>query len=89
IVEYADVRALFGDPKHPYTEGLLASIPVLGEVLDELASIPGTVPSLINPPQGCRFADRCTKRFERCNEAPPLIALQDGRKVRCWLYENQ
>jgi peptide/nickel transport system ATP-binding protein len=87
IVEYADVRALFNDPLHPYTQGLLASIPVLGEVTDELASIPGTVPSLIEPPAGCRFADRCAKRFARCDEPPPLITREDSRQVRCWLYE--
>jgi len=88
IVEYADVRSLFGDPRHPYTQGLLESIPVLGEVVDQLATIPGTVPNLINPPGGCRFAERCSRRFERCDEPPPMFDLQDGRKVRCWLYER-
>jgi peptide/nickel transport system ATP-binding protein len=88
IVEYADVRSLFGDPRHPYTQGLLESIPVLGEVVDQLATIPGTVPNLINPPGGCRFAERCSRRFERCDESPPMFDLQDGRKVRCWLYER-
>jgi len=87
VVEYADVKALFADPKHPYTQGLLASIPVLGEIVDELATIPGTVPSLINPPEGCRFADRCPRRFARCDEPVPMFELDDGRKVRCWLYE--
>lgn len=87
IVEYGSVRNLFADPKHPYTEGLLKSIPVLGEVVEELAVIPGTVPNMINPPTGCRFANRCAKRFARCDEAPPLIALEDGRQVRCWLYD--
>jgi peptide/nickel transport system ATP-binding protein len=87
VVEYADVRALFADPKHPYTVGLLNSMPVLGQVKEELEVIPGTVPSLINPPQGCRFAARCSRRFDKCDQAPPLISLEDGRKVRCWLYE--
>lgn len=87
IVEYAAVRGLFAEPKHPYTQGLLASMPVLGEVRDELAVILGTVPSLINPPKGCRFADRCPKRFEQCAEPPPLLRLADGRDVRCWLYK--
>lgn len=86
IVEYADVRSIFAAPKHPYTEGLLNSIPVLGEIVDELATIPGTVPSLINPPAGCRFADRCAKRFARCDEAVPMFALEGDRQVRCWLY---
>jgi peptide/nickel transport system ATP-binding protein len=87
IVEYSDVRGLFADPKHPYTQGLLASIPVLGQVRDELEQIPGVVPSLINPPSGCRFADRCKHRFEKCDKPVPLVELEGGRKVRCWLYE--
>jgi peptide/nickel transport system ATP-binding protein len=87
VVEYADVRSIFADPKHPYTVGLLASMPVLGQVKDELEVIPGTVPSLVNPPKGCRFAARCSRRFEKCDEHPPLIPLEGGRKVRCWLYD--
>jgi peptide/nickel transport system ATP-binding protein len=86
IVEYADVRTIFADPKHPYTQGLLNSIPVLGQVRDELEVIPGTVPSLINPPAGCRFASRCSRRFEKCDESPELLEIDGGRKVRCWLY---
>ncbi len=88
IVEYADVFSIFDDPKHPYTQGLLGSMPKLGEVRAELAVIRGVVPSLINPPQGCRFADRCDLRFARCSEAPPLIKLADQREVRCWLYDE-
>jgi peptide/nickel transport system ATP-binding protein len=87
IVEYADVYRLFSDPKHPYTQGLLASMPVLGNIQDELNVIPGVVPSLVEPPPGCRFANRCPHRFERCAEDPPLIELEDKRQVRCWLYE--
>jgi peptide/nickel transport system ATP-binding protein len=86
VVEYADVRGLFAEPKHPYTVGLLNSMPVLGDVRDELEVIPGTVPSLINPPTGCRFASRCSHRFDKCEQAPPLITFEDGRKVRCWLH---
>ncbi|NJK80899.1 MAG: ABC transporter ATP-binding protein [Chloroflexaceae bacterium] len=88
IVEYADVFGLFDAPKHPYTQGLLASMPRLGEVREALNVIPGVVPSLINPPQGCRFADRCPHRFERCDELPPLFDLPHNRKVRCWLYAD-
>jgi peptide/nickel transport system ATP-binding protein len=88
IVEYADVQRLFADPKHPYTEGLLASIPVLGQVQDELAVIPGVVPSLIDPPTGCRFKERCPYRFERCDEPPPLFELEGKRLARCWLHEH-
>jgi len=89
IVEYADVRQLFTDPKHPYTQGLLASIPVLGELEDELATIPGTVPSLVDPPPGCRFKDRCAFRFDRCDEDVPLFTLEGGRQSRCWLHEAE
>ncbi len=88
IVEYAPVEQIFSEPKHPYTQGLLASIPVLGQVVDQLATIPGTVPSLINPPVGCRFASRCSHRFEQCDQDPPMLELEGERKVRCWLYER-
>jgi len=87
VVEYAPVRELFADPKHPYTQGLIASIPVLGVKKDQLDTIPGTVPSLLNLPPGCRFASRCPYRMERCDqEEPPLIKLEGNRLVRCWLY---
>ncbi|HEY0606696.1 MAG TPA: ABC transporter ATP-binding protein [Herpetosiphonaceae bacterium] len=87
VVEYAPVKELFAAPKHPYTQGLIASIPVLGVVKDELDTISGTVPSLLNLPPGCRFASRCPYRMERCDqEEPPLIKLEGNRLVRCWLY---
>jgi len=87
VVEYAPVRELFADPKHPYTQGLLASIPVLGTIKDELDVIPGSVPSLLNLPPGCRFAGRCPYKMDRCEqEEPPLIELEGGRVARCWLY---
>ena len=89
IVEYADVRRLFADPKHPYTEGLLASIPVLGQIEAELATIPGTVPSLVNPEPGCRFRDRCQYRFDKCDTDVPLFQLDGGRQSRCWLREGE
>jgi peptide/nickel transport system ATP-binding protein len=89
IVEYADVRSLFATPKHPYTEGLLASIPVLGHVEDELATIPGTVPSLMDLPEGCRFKDRCPYRFDKCDQDVPLFILEGGRQSRCWLRESE
>lgn len=89
IVEYADVQQLFAEPKHPYTQGLLGSMPVLGEVKEQLAVIPGTVPNLVEPSAGCRFAPRCEHRFERCDQDPPLFPLAEQRRVRCWLYEEQ
>ena len=88
VVEYAEVHDLFAEPKHPYTVGLLNSMPVLGQVRAELEVIPGTVPSLLHPPAGCRFAARCSKRFAPCDEPPPLFALAEERKVRCWLYDS-
>ncbi|NJP04896.1 MAG: ABC transporter ATP-binding protein, partial [Chloroflexaceae bacterium] len=89
IVEYADVVQLFADPKHPYTQGLLKSIPVLGRVREQLDVIEGVVPNLINPPAGCRFASRCPHRFEHCSQDPPVIMFDAQRQVRCWLYAQE
>ena len=91
IVEQTDVRTLFKDPLHPYTLGLIGSIPKLGALSDELATIPGVVPSLIDLPAGCRFADRCAARVENnleiCTvEKPELLQIKPGHQVRCWLY---
>ncbi|MDH4306192.1 MAG: ABC transporter ATP-binding protein [Acidimicrobiia bacterium] len=94
IVEETDVRTLFRNPKHPYTVGLIGSIPVLGEVKEALDTIPGVVPSLVDLAPGCRFASRCVARLEqgleRCTlEEPPLIQVGEGHKARCWLYESE
>jgi oligopeptide/dipeptide ABC transporter ATP-binding protein len=91
IVEEADVSTLFKDPLHPYSHGLLASIPVLGAPTKTLETIPGVVPSLIDLPTGCRFAARCAARIENdltiCTEQrPQLIEVEPGRSVRCWLH---
>jgi peptide/nickel transport system ATP-binding protein len=89
IVEEAPVGELFESPKHPYTQGLLASIPVLGEVRDKLAVIPGSVPSLRNLPPGCRFAGRCAYVMDICRvEEPALLRLSPTRTARCWLYAD-
>jgi oligopeptide/dipeptide ABC transporter ATP-binding protein len=93
IVEETDVSALFKEPLHPYSHGLLASIPVLGAPTDTLETIPGVVPSLIDLPNGCRFAARCAARVENdltiCNEQrPELIEISPGHSVRCWLYSQ-
>jgi oligopeptide/dipeptide ABC transporter ATP-binding protein len=92
IVEEAQTEELFRDPKHPYTQGLIASIPVLGEIKNELDVIPGNVPNLINLPPGCRFASRCRAREDRgltiCTEQMPgLKPVALGHTARCWLYE--
>jgi oligopeptide/dipeptide ABC transporter ATP-binding protein len=91
IVEQTDVNTLFDEPLHPYTKGLLSSIPVLGIVRDRLDVIKGTVPNLINLPSGCKFAPRCQARIEhgltQCTEAEPeLIAVRPDHTVRCWLH---
>jgi len=92
IVEQADVRALFDTPKHPYTQGLISSVPKLGEVKSDLDVIPGGVPNLVDLPVGSRFAPRCRARVENglviCLEQRPELAEREpGHLVRCWLYE--
>jgi oligopeptide/dipeptide ABC transporter ATP-binding protein len=94
IVERTDVKTLFADPKHPYTKGLIGAVPVPGEIRDELATIPGNVPNLIELPEGCRFAPRCSAREEHGNVLaleghPELHAVGDGHQVRCWLYHHE
>jgi oligopeptide/dipeptide ABC transporter ATP-binding protein len=93
IVEQTDVSTLFRRPMHPYTRGLIESIPVVGTVKDELAVIPGNVPSLIDLPKGCRFAPRCLVRLEENVELatelhPDLRPISPGHDVRCWLYHD-
>lgn len=93
IVEQADVRTLFKEPLHPYTQGLIGSIPILGKIKERLDVIPGSVPNLINMPPGCRFAPRCRARIENnltvCTEKEPdLISTKAGHLVRCWLYQD-
>jgi peptide/nickel transport system ATP-binding protein len=87
IAELSDAARFFSEPLHPYSRKLMASVPRLRED-KKLEFIPGEPPSLINPPQGCRFAPRCPARFERCDQEPPLIQTGDGRRVKCWLYEK-
>jgi len=90
VVESASVYGLYNDPLHPYTQGLLRSLPRMegmGERM-ELTPISGSVPGLWDLPSGCRFHPRCPRVFDRCpREAPPLIAMPDGRQVRCLLYD--
>jgi len=93
IVEQTDVDSLFEQPLHPYTQGLIGSIPVLGEIKDRLEVIPGSVPNLVNLPPGCRFAPRCTARekfgLKICTEVKPdLVDVKSGHLVRCWLHVN-
>lgn len=87
IVEQASVENLFAEPLHPYTQGLIGSIPILGRKKKRLDIIPGVVPNLINLPEGCVFASRCSHRMEICEkEMPELIVQKPNHEVRCWLY---
>lgn len=85
IVEVGDARSFFHEPLHPYSKKLMASVPRLRETI-EPEFITGQPPSLLKPPTGCRFADRCPARFEKCDEEPPTIVQEDMREVKCWLY---
>jgi len=93
IVEQAAVAPLFEKPLHPYTRGLINSIPILGETKHRLADIEGTVPNLVNLPPGCNFAPRCKARVEQgltiCDEVnPDLDEILPEHVVRCWLYHD-
>jgi oligopeptide/dipeptide ABC transporter ATP-binding protein len=91
VVEEAPVEDLFREPLHPYTRGLLDSIPWMGRKLEtgrkQLQEIPGIVPSLLEMPDGCRFHPRCPRAMDICRkEEPPLIEPNDRRRVLCWLW---
>ncbi len=87
IVEIGTVKEIFKEPLHPYTQGLLQCLPISFERKKELNFIPGTLPSPINPPKGCRFHPRCSHATEKCKvEEPPLIELKKGHFVACHLY---
>jgi peptide/nickel transport system ATP-binding protein len=92
VVEEADVAELFARPLHPYTQGLIRSIPRIDLDAGErqrLATIPGTVPKLINPAPGCRFAARCAFVRDECRTAtPPLVETAPGHKVACVLHNG-
>ena len=86
LVEISDAGRFFREPLHPYSQKLMASVPRLRDDT-KLEYIPGRPPSLIDLPRGCRFAPRCPKRFAKCDQDPPMIHTEDGRQVKCWLYE--
>ncbi|MFV9690555.1 MAG: ABC transporter ATP-binding protein [Desulfobacteria bacterium] len=88
VIEENSVDGLFRTPLHPYTKGLLASVPKLTdkEMAARLPTIPGSVPDLISLPSGCRFADRCSDRFELCERMPDMVDVGGGHRVRCWKY---
>lgn len=89
IVEEAPVVPLFEEPKHPYTRGLLESIPRIDEDQDRLFMIKGMVPNPLNMPKGCAFSDRCDKCMDICRQKMPALVTEDGRAVRCFLYHNE
>ena len=90
VMEIGPSESLFRDPLHPYTRGLIDSLPRLlpGGRKSPLASIPGTIPSLIDPPKGCRFLPRCPRALEKCAIQAPEAVHGSGRTVCCWLYEE-
>ncbi|WP_163576487.1 ABC transporter ATP-binding protein [Halomonas faecis] len=87
FVEVADAARFFGEPAHPYSQMLMASVPRLHQRLRP-EPIPGQPPSLFDPPGGCRFAERCPYRFARCDREPPALPLGDRHRVRCWLHAD-
>ena len=89
VVEYADVYTLFENPKHPYTVGLLNSLPRHDKTQDELIPIKGNVPAPNEMPTGCRFAPRCPFASDICNTLPELEDLGNGNEVRCWIHTDQ
>ncbi len=92
IVEEAPVKKLYRDPRHPYTRGLLNSVPVIGRKFEtgrRLQEIPGMVPGPLDMPPGCRFSPRCEKSMSICNsQEPPMFHLSEDRRVSCWLEKE-
>ncbi|TRY27100.1 ABC transporter ATP-binding protein [Brevibacillus sp. LEMMJ03] len=88
VIEEAPVRELFQHPQHPYTRGLIASIPTLDQQKSRLYSIRGTVPHPAKMPAGCRFAPRCDYAQDICRDNPPLKEVEAGHRCRCWLAEK-
>jgi len=89
VVEKSNVNDLFEKPLHPYTEGLLNSIPKIEETRDRLFMIPGMVPNPLNMPKGCAFSERCSKCMTKCRENVPELVNVNGRQVRCFLYAEE
>jgi oligopeptide/dipeptide ABC transporter ATP-binding protein len=89
LQEVGPVEEIFGNPRHPYTQGLLASLPtVAGGKHDRLRTIPGNVPSILELPDGCKFLTRCPERFDKCDTEPELLEVSPGHTVRCHLMEG-
>ncbi len=88
VVEYGDVKSIFENPQHPYTKGLLNSLPKLGEKRDKLNTIEGTVPNLTEMPKGCKFWPRCPFAMDECKNSRPDLYESENHKVRCFLFKD-
>jgi peptide/nickel transport system ATP-binding protein len=88
LVEMGSAQEVYRDPKHPYTQALIAAVPKLRSSEKEIHFVGGRPPSLINPPEGCRFYDRCPHAMDVCKKNPPAFERKTGY-VHCWLYENK
>ena len=88
ILEQGSVERIFARPGHPYTQALLRATPTGEAAQAELISIPGSIPSPVDLPRGCRFVDRCPYRFKHCDEEPPLLTVEANHTARCWLVET-
>jgi peptide/nickel transport system ATP-binding protein len=91
LAEKAATGTIVNDPLHPYTQALIASLPEVGVRYDQttLTGIPGRPPSLVNPPQGCRFRDRCPFAFAKCDQTPPFEEIKPGHYVACWKVSQE
>mgnify|MGYP001311042410 CR=1 FL=1 len=90
VVEFGPREQIFGDPKHPYLEGLKKAVPDIGETREMLQEIQGNVPDPLCMPAGCSFAPRCSKRLAHCeDELPPQVHFSDGHYACCWLYPEE
>jgi peptide/nickel transport system ATP-binding protein len=87
LVEFSSTKDIYKNPRHPYTQALIEAIPRLKTKDKKIHFINGTPPSLLRPPQGCRFRERCTFAMEVCKRDPPEFRTETGY-VRCWLYDS-
>jgi peptide/nickel transport system ATP-binding protein len=90
LAEKASTETIIHSPLHPYTKLLISSLPTVGVKVSEkrLHGIPGSPPLLLNPPQGCRFRDRCPLVFDQCMNVPPFVEIEPGHSVACWKAGN-
>jgi peptide/nickel transport system ATP-binding protein len=91
LAEKASTAAITEAPLHPYTQALIASLPEVGVRHEDttLTGIPGRPPSLVNPPSGCRFRERCPFAFDKCTETPPFAEIRPGHQVACWKVSQE